>query len=107
VLEPFVLVIAPFVPHLAEELWARLGHGESLAYEAWPEYDEALARDDTVEIAVQVGGKIRSRVMVAADATEQSIQDAAMADEKVQSAISGKTVKKVIVVKGRLVNVVV
>ncbi len=107
VLEPFVLVIAPFVPHLAEELWARLGHGESLAYEAWPAYDEALARDDAVEIAVQVGGKIRSRVMVAADADEQTIQEAAMADEKVQADIAGKTVKKVIVVKGRLVNVIV
>jgi leucyl-tRNA synthetase len=107
VLEPFVLVIAPFVPHLAEELWARLGHKESLAYEAWPAYDEARARDDAVEIAVQVGGKIRARVMVAADAEEQAIQDAAMADEKVQTAIAGKTVRKVIVVKGRLVNFIV
>ncbi len=107
VLEPFVLVIAPFVPHLAEELWSRLGHKESLAYETWPQYDESLARDDAVEIAVQVGGKIRGRVMVPSDADEQAIQDAAMADEKVQAAISGKPVRKVIVVKGRLVNFIV
>ena len=107
VLEPFVLVVAPFAPHLAEELWSRLGHEESLAYQTWPQYDEALARDDAVEIAVQVGGKIRARVMVPADADEQVIQGAAMADEKVQAAIAGKPVKKVIVVKGRLVNVIV
>jgi leucyl-tRNA synthetase len=107
VLEPFVLVIAPFVPHLAEELWSQLGHKESLAYEAWPQYDEGLARDDAVEIAVQVGGKIRARVMVSADADEQAVETAALADEKVQTAIAGKPVKKVIVVKGRLVNVIV
>jgi leucyl-tRNA synthetase len=107
VLEPFVLVIAPFVPHLAEELWARLGHGESLAYESWPAYDEALARDDAVEMAVQVGGKIKSRVIVPADADEKAMQATALADEKVQTAIAGKTVKKVIVVKGRLVNIIV
>lgn len=106
VLEPFVLVIAPFVPHLAEELWARLGHKECLAYEAWPQYDETLARDDAVEIAVQVGGKIKSRVMVATDADDQTIERAAMADEKTQAAIAGKTVKKVIIVKGRLVNII-
>ncbi len=107
VLEPFVLVIAPFVPHLAEELWSRLGHRESLAYGEWPQYDEALACDDAVEIAVQICGKIKSRVMVAPDADDKALQDAAMADEKVQAAIAGKPVKKVIVVKGRLVNIIV
>ncbi len=104
VLEPFVLVLAPFAPHLAEELWARLGHESSLAYEAWPTCDERLARDESVEIAVQVNGRIKARVMVSSDADEVATESAARADEKVMAAIAGKTVRKVIVVKGRLVN---
>ncbi|MEK7757682.1 MAG: class I tRNA ligase family protein, partial [Planctomycetota bacterium] len=105
VLEPFVLVLAPFAPHLAEELWSRLGYGGTLAYEAWPAFDEKLTRDEQIEIAVQVGGKIKSRVMVAAEADEASIQAAALADPKVVAAIGGNTIRKVIVVKGRLVNI--
>jgi leucyl-tRNA synthetase len=105
VLEPFVLLIAPFVPHLAEELWARLGHKGTLAYEPWPAFDENLARDASVEIAVQIGGKVKSRVFVAADADEAAHQAAALADAKVAAAIAGKPVRKVIVVKGRLVNI--
>jgi len=107
VLEPFVLVLAPFAPHLAEELWSRLGHGGTLAYEAWPTFEENLARDEQIEIAVQVGGKIKSRVMVAADADEAGVEAAALADPKVVAAIGGKAVRKVIVAKGRLVNILV
>ncbi len=106
IIEPFVLLVAPFAPHLAEELWQRLGHGESLAYAPWPAYDEALARDNEVEIAVQILGKIKSRITVAADADEKTLEAAALADVEVQAAIRGKTVRKVIVVKGRLVNIV-
>jgi leucyl-tRNA synthetase len=105
VLEPFVLVLSPFAPHLAEELWSRLGHGTTLAYERWPAFDVKLARDEQVEIAVQVGGKIKSRVMVAADADEATSQAAALADPKVVAAIGGKPIRKVIVAKGRLVNI--
>lgn len=107
VLEPFVLVIAPFAPHLAEELWSRLGHADSLAYAPWPTYDEALARDEQIEIAVQVLGKVKSRVMVPADADEPAMEKAALADEKARAAMAGKTAKKVIVVKGRLVNIII
>ncbi len=107
VLEPFVLLIAPFVPHLAEEIWSRLGHTRTLAYEPWPSFDERLARDEHVEIAVQVGGKVRSRVLVSADADEAAHQAAALADAKVSAAVAGKPVRKVIVVKGRLVNILV
>ena len=107
VLEPFILLIAPFTPHLAEELWSRLGHGESLAYEPWPAFDETLARDETVEIAVQVNGKVKSRIDVPADADEEALQAAALADEKVVAAMAGKPPKKVIVVRGRLVNILV
>jgi leucyl-tRNA synthetase len=106
VVEPFVLVIAPFAPHLAEELWSRLGHAKTLAYEPWPKYDEALARDDEVEIGVQISGKLRSRVMAPADADEAALEKLALADEKVMAAIAGKHVRKIIVVKGRLVNII-
>ncbi|MFQ5591833.1 MAG: class I tRNA ligase family protein, partial [Phycisphaerae bacterium] len=106
VIEPFILVLSPFAPHLAEELWHRLGHDTTLAYEPWPAYDPALARDDQVEIAVQIQGKIKARLTVAADADEESVRAAALGDERVRAALEGKTVRKVIVVKGRLVNVV-
>jgi len=106
VVEPFVLVVAPFAPHLAEELWQRLGHEESLAYAPWPTYDEALARDDEVEIAVQLLGKVKSKIMMPADADDAALERAALADPRMQELLAGKTVRKVIVVKGRLVNVV-
>ena len=106
-LEPLVPVLSPFAPHLAEELWARIGHGESLAYESWPAYDDRLARDEAVEVAVQVCGKIKARVMVSAEADEKALEAAAMGDEKVKAAIGGKAIRKVIVVKGRLVNIIV
>jgi len=106
VLEPFVLAFAPFAPHLAEELWQRLGHRESLAHAPWPQFDPALARDDEVEIAVQITGKVKARIMVPADADEATHERAALADDHVRAALEGKTVRKVIVVKGRLVNIV-
>jgi leucyl-tRNA synthetase len=106
VIEPFVLVTSPFTPHIAEELWHRLGHAQTLADEPWPAYDEDLARDEEVEIGVQISGKLKARVLVPADATEEQIQSAAMAAPKVTAALEGKTVRKVIVVKGRLVNIV-
>ncbi len=107
VIESFILVVAPFAPHLAEELWHRLGHDNTLAYEAWPPFDDALTRDLEVEVGVQINGKVRARVMVSADATEEAIQTAALGEDRIVEALLGKTVRKVIVVKGRLVNIVV
>jgi leucyl-tRNA synthetase len=106
VIEPFILLVAPFAPHIAEELWQRLGHEETLAYEPWPEFDPELARDEEVEIAVQIKGKVKARIMVPADADEETHERSAMADERIQKEIVGKTVRKIIVVKGRLVNIV-
>jgi len=105
-LERLALVIAPFVPHIAEELWSRLGHGSSLTHEPWPAVDPSKLRDDSVELPVQIQGKVRARIVVAADADESTIRAAAMADDKVVAALSGKTVRKVIVVPGRMVNIV-
>ena len=102
-----VLMLAPFAPYLAAELWETLGESSNLLREAWPQYDPALAKEDEVEMAVQVNGKIRSRITVPADAEEAEIRETALADEKVQAAIEGKEILKVLVVKGRLVNIVV
>jgi leucyl-tRNA synthetase len=105
--EPFVLLLSPFAPHMAEELWQALGHAETLAYEAWPKADPALLKSDTIEVPVQVNGKLRSKLVVAADSDEKTLEAAALADEKVKAFIGGKQIKKVIVAKGKLVNVVV
>jgi len=104
--EAFVLMLSPMAPHVAEELWAKLGHEQSLTYEAWPEADPALLVDDTVTLAVQVNGKRRDEIQVAADATNDVIEAAALASPKVQKLLAGRQPKKLIVVPGRLVNVV-
>ncbi|MBN1361238.1 MAG: leucine--tRNA ligase [Sedimentisphaerales bacterium] len=106
VLEPLVLILSPFAPHLAEELWQRLGHRESLAHEPWPVYDAALAQAREIELAVQVNGKIKDRIVVPAEADEDSIKANALGNEKVVEALNGKTPKKVIVIRSRLVNIV-
>lgn len=105
--EPLVLMLAPLAPHLAEELWQRLGHPKSLAHGPFPVPDPAYLVDDTVEYPVQVNGKVRGRITVAADADADTLEAAALADEKVQTFLAGVTPKKVIVVAGRLVNLVV
>ena len=103
--ERFVLLLAPFAPHLAEELWSRMRHGNSLAYEKWPAFDAALAQDMTKELAVQINGKLKARITVAATASEEDVR--AIADEAVRVELAGKTVVKTIYVPGRLVNIVV
>ena len=105
--EMFVKVLSPFAPHVAEEMWQRLGHTTTLAYEPWPVHDEAKLARDVMVIAVQVMGKLRGQIEVALDASEATILAAAKADDKVQSFLEGKPIKREIYVKGRLVNLVV
>ena len=107
VLKPFVLVLSPFAPHVCEELWQRLGGETTLAYEPWPTFDAEKAKDKEIELAVQIKGKVKDKITVAADATEEQIQAMALASEKVQAAMDGKEAKKIIVIKSRLVNIVV
>jgi leucyl-tRNA synthetase len=106
-LEPFVVLLSPFAPHLAEELWSTLGHKKTLAYESWPAFDPALTKADEIEVPVQVNGKLRCRLTVPADIDNAALQAAALADEQVKKHIAGKQVKKVIVVPKKLVNIVV
>lgn len=105
--EQFVLLLAPYAPHLGEELWERLGHSESVAREAWPSYDESLTRDDEKEIVVQVNGKIRERFMIPSGSDETALRETALGLPKVKEWLSGKKIAKVIVVRDKLVNVVV
>lgn len=107
VLEPFVLLISPLAPHLAEELWELLGHAQSLAYEPWPSYDPALLVENEIEVPVQVNGKLRGKITVPADAAQPAIEAAAKSDATVAANLSGKTVVKVVYVPGRLLNFVV
>jgi len=107
VMETFVLLLSPYAPHLAEELWLLLGHDNTLAYEPWPQFDESLAQDDTIEVPIQIQGKVRSKVEVAPNATKADLEKAALADPKVIELTAGKTIVKTIVVPGRLVNFVV
>jgi leucyl-tRNA synthetase len=104
-LDPFVLVLAPYAPHLAEELWEKLGHNQSLAYESWPKFDEALLREDTVTVILQVNGKLRDRIEVAADTPKAELEKLALANDHVKEFLAGKQIKKVIVVPGKLVNI--
>jgi leucyl-tRNA synthetase len=106
-MEAFVLMLAPLAPHIAEEMWQALGHVTTLAYEPWPTYVAALTKEDTVDVIVQVNGKMRSRITLPADAEPPAIEAAALADRRVQQLLSGRRPRKIIVVPGKLVNLVV
>jgi leucyl-tRNA synthetase len=106
-LRSLVLMLAPFAPYLAAELWEALGEKDSVLRQTWPVSDPELAKEDELEIPVQINGKLVTVVRVAADADAKTIEAAAFADEKVKSRTTGKTVAKVIVVPGKLVNLVV
>ena len=105
ILSPFVLLLSPFAPHIAEELWQTLGHEATLAYEPWPTYDASRTVVSEIEVPVQVNGKLRARIKVPADADQAMIQE--IAQRAVAKHLDGKHVVKVIVVPGRLVNFVV
>ncbi|HJQ81914.1 MAG TPA: leucine--tRNA ligase [Lacipirellulaceae bacterium] len=106
-MEQFVLLLSPFAPHIAEELWQALGHKQSLAHELWPEFNPALAKDDLVEIPVQINGKVRSKIVVPPDADAKQLEAAARADARTAEMLAGKQIIKVIPVPGRLINFVV
>jgi leucyl-tRNA synthetase len=106
-METFVLLLSPFAPHIAEELWQKLGHTNTLAYEPWPRYDEAKTKDDSVEIVVQFNGKLKAKFQAPLGLDDESLKAMAFADETVKRNLDGKQIVKAIVVKNRLVNLVV
>lgn len=103
----FVRILEPFAPHLAEELWSQMGHTELLVKESWPKYDEALLKDDTFILAIQINGKLRSTIEVASDITEETAKELAFADENVKKWLEDKEVVKVVYVKGKLLSIVI
>jgi leucyl-tRNA synthetase len=105
-LETLVLCLAPFAPHLAEELWQRLGHAECVSLSSFPDFDEALCVDDVVEVPVQVNGRVRARLMLERTASEDAAKQAALGDDGVKQALEGKSVANVIYVPGRILNLV-
>jgi leucyl-tRNA synthetase len=107
ILESLVLMLAPFAPHLAAELWEQTGHTDEILRHPWPKFDEALAQENEIEVPVQINGKLRALIKMAVGKSREALEAAARADEKVHAALSGKTVVKVIVVPGKLINFVV
>ncbi|MBM7606112.1 leucyl-tRNA synthetase [Metabacillus crassostreae] len=104
--EGFVKLVSPIAPHLAEELWSKLGHSTTITYEAWPAFDEAKLVENEVEIVVQVNGKVRAKLLVAKDVTKNQLEQIALEDDRVKEQVEGKTIRKVIAVPGKLVNIV-
>jgi leucyl-tRNA synthetase len=105
-MEAFVLMLAPLAPHISEELWQALGHGETLAFASWPSCDEQFTREDTIEIPIQVNGRLRGRLIAPADTPSHELELHALSDPKVQKHTAGKQIRKVIVVPKKLVNIV-
>src|SRR5699024_1143636 len=105
-IEGFVKLLSPIAPHIGEELWNRLENTTTIAYEEWPTYDETKLVEDEVEIVLQIMGKVRSKIRVSKDIPKEELEQKALSDEKIQEWIEGKTVRKVIVVPGKLVNIV-
>jgi leucyl-tRNA synthetase len=105
-LETIVLLLSPIVPHLCHVLWQHLGHNEAIIDASWPTFDESALQQSTITIIVQVNGKLRAKLDLAADANKEELEAAALSDETVKKFISDLSVRKVIVVPGRLVNIV-
>ena len=106
-MEGFVKLVAPIAPHIAEELWTKLGHVGTISYQPWPTYDESKLVETTVEIVVQINGKVRQHLEVAKDASKEDLEKVALADERIQAELADKNIVRVIAVPGRLVNIVV
>jgi leucyl-tRNA synthetase len=105
-LERFAITLAPFAPHISEELWSRLGHAESITYQPWPDVDDKMLHDDQIQLPVQINGKLRGTITVPANADQKTVEQAALSDGKIAQMIEGKTLRKIVVVPGKIVNIV-
>ncbi len=101
-----ILLLGPFAPHIAEELWEKIGEDRSIFNEKWPVWDEEAAKEEEIELVIQINGKLRSKVMIPAGLDDEAVREKTFHDPKIKEYINDKPIKKVIVVKGRLVNIV-
>jgi leucyl-tRNA synthetase len=106
-IEMLLLLLAPFTPHIAEELWHRLGHTESIARVSWPAYNPDLAKEEEITLVVQVNGKVRSRIMITPSLSEEEVKQLALQDDRIRTFTAGKAIRKIVVVPQKLVNIVV
>lgn len=106
-MEDFVKMLSPIAPHLGEELWEKLGHNDTIAYQPWPTYDESKLVEDEVEIVIQINGKNKEKMLIASDSTKEQMEELALSNELIKELIEGKTIVKIIAVPGKLVNIVV
>ena len=104
--ERFTLILAPFAPHLGEELWSRLGHDDFAMHTSWPTVDASMLTDDTVEMPVQINGKVRGRIQIAADASQADVEEAARANDRIGALLENAEIRKVIVVPGKIINII-
>ena len=104
--EGIIKMLSCITPHVGEEIWNILGHEDTIAYESWPVYDEELCKDDTIEIVVQINGKVKAKLNIAVDEDKDVVMEMAMSDEAVKAAIEGKNLVKQIYVPNKLVNIV-
>ena len=102
-----IIMLAPFVPHVAEEMWEHLGHSESVHKQAWPEYDESALVKDTIEIVIQINGRIKEKINIAGDSTKADMEKIAVENDKIKALTEGKNIVKIIAVPGKLINIVV
>jgi leucyl-tRNA synthetase len=105
--ENLLLLLSPFTPHIAEELWSQLGHKKNASEMPWPVWDEEIAKDEEIELVIQINGKLRGKLLIPAGLPDDDVKERALKDSKVAEFIGGQSIKKVIVIKGRLVNIVV
>lgn len=106
-IERLLLLLSPFSPHIAEELWETIGNKPSIFEQGWPHWDEQAAKEENIELVIQVNGKVRSKIMIPADTHDNEIKGIALDDKKIKEIIGAKSIKKVIIVKGKLVNIVI
>jgi leucyl-tRNA synthetase len=102
-----ILLLSPFAPHIAEELWQQTGEKECILKESWPVWDEEIAKEEEIELVIQINGKLRCKIMIPAGLDDDAVKEKAFSDPKVHELLKGKTLKKIVVVKGKLVNIVV
>ena len=102
-----ILILSPFVPHICEEMWEHMGETKSVTAMRWPEYDESALVKDTVEVVVQINGKVKDKVVVSADADKGQLEKIALENDKIKRLLEGRSVVKVVAVPGRLINIVV